>query len=331
MKALVYTGPNALEIREVADPKPADGDLLVEIEAVGICGSDMHAYLGHDNRRPAPLILGHEAAGTVLQGPRAGERVTINPLVTCGICEACVEGRANLCPTRQIISMSPREGAFATHLAIPERNVVTVPDHVSSVSASLVEPLACGWHAVGMAERAMRRPIAASRCLIMGGGAIGLGAALVLSGRGAREIWIADTNAERRDMVEKAGAFKVFDPQAGPGPEKGSLDLVVDAVGISITRAGASVSVKPGGVIVHIGLGQSTSGLDVRRMTLQEITFIGTYTYTPTDFRDTAQALFDGRLGALDWIEERPLEAGAAAFAEIHAGRVAAPKTILKP
>lgn len=331
MRALVYTGPEGLEMRGVADPEPAAGDLLIKIDAVGICGSDMHAYLGHDERRPAPLILGHEAAGVVQNGPRRGERVTVNPLVTCGVCPACVEGRANLCPERQIISMPPREGAFADYLAIPERNVVSVPDGVASETAALAEPLACGWHAVGLAERALSRPLVAARCLVLGGGAIGLGAALVLHSRGAGEIWIADTNPERRAVVERAGNFRVFDPVTGPGPAAGAADLVVDAVGYSVTRAAASTAARPGGVILHIGLGQSTGGLDVRRMTLQEITFIGTYTYTPTDFRDTAKAIFDGRLGALDWIEQRPLDAGAAAFADIRAGRAAAPKIILRP
>jgi threonine dehydrogenase-like Zn-dependent dehydrogenase len=84
-------------------------------------------------------------------------------------------------------------------------------------------------------------------------------------------------------------------------------------------------------VIAHVGLGEDTGGLDVRRMTLQEITFIGTYTYTMQDFRDTAAAIFDGRLGPLDWTEKRPLSDGASAFADLRAGKVAAPKIILKP
>lgn len=331
MKALVYTGPESLEIRDVPAPVLGAGEVLVEIKAVGICGSDMHAYLGHDDRRPAPLILGHEAAGVVVGGPQAGRRVTINPLVTCGRCPACLAGRANLCPTRQIISMPPREGAFASLVAIPERNLVTVPDDVSWTAAGLAEPIACGWHAVGLAEKVLLPPLAAARCLVLGGGAIGVGAAAVLAARGAAEIWIADTNAERRGRVANAGDFRVFDPTAGGGPETGACDLVIDAAGFEATRATASAAVAPGGVILHIGLGSAAGGLDVRRITLQEITVIGTYTYTPTDFRDTARAIFEGRLGTLDWTEERPLDDGPSAFADIHAGRVAAPKTILRP
>ncbi|HAW48565.1 MAG TPA: galactitol-1-phosphate 5-dehydrogenase, partial [Roseovarius sp.] len=107
------------------------------------------------------------------------------------------------------------------------------------------------------------------------------------------------------------------------------FDIVVDGVGYEATRAQASAHARPGGVIVHIGLGQSTGGLDIRRMTLQEITFIGTYTYTAQDFRDCAQAMFEGRLGALDWVEERALSEGSGAFADIRAGRVTSPKIIL--
>ena len=127
MKALIYRGSHVLEFSDAADPVPQPDEVLVAVEAVGICGSDMHAWHGHDERRPAPLILGHEAAGRIVTGPRKGERVTINPLVTCGRCDACVSGRSNVCAARQIISMPPREGAFAQLVRIPERNVVTIP------------------------------------------------------------------------------------------------------------------------------------------------------------------------------------------------------------
>ncbi len=328
MKALVYLGPEQLEIRDVAEPPGRSGHSVVQIASSGICGSDMHAYLGHDERRPAPLILGHEASGIVRSGGKPGRRVTINPLVTCGRCAACTQGRNNLCVNRQIISMPPREGAFAEMVAIPDENLVTVPDDVSFDRAALAEPLACGWHAVRLAGAALAVPLAKADCLVIGGGAIGLGAALVLVSHGARSVRVAETNAARRKTLHGLDIFDVADPSATPIRD---VDLVVDAVGFVATRAEACRAVRPGGVIVHIGLGQSEGGLDVRRMTLQEITFIGTYTYTPQDFRDTAQAMFDGKLGSLDWMDVRPLSEGAAAFADIRSGRAAAPKIILKP
>lgn len=309
MKVLIYTGPRSLEFREVPDPAPRPGEALIRVEAVGICGSDMHAWQGHDERRPAPLILGHEAAGVIVAGGEAGRRVTVNPLVTCGTCDFCRSGRENICQTRQIISMPPREGAFAGLLAMPPENLVSVPDGVPLAKAALAEPLACGWHAVRLGARALGVPLAQ--------GAPG-------------PIPLAEPNRLRHAAIAAAGAVVPHAPGEG-GPGAGEADLVIDAVGYPATRAEACRLVRPGGVIVHIGLGSAEGGLDVRRMTLQEITFIGTYTYTKADFRETAAAIFDGRLGPLDWPEHRPLSAGAAAFDDIEAGRAAAPKIVLIP
>jgi L-gulonate 5-dehydrogenase len=329
MKSLVYMGKKRLDYIDMPDPVAADGEVLIRVASVGICGSDMHAYLGHDERRPAPLILGHEAAGTVVSGPDVGRRVTINPLVTCMICPACRTGRENLCPERQIISMPPREGAFADLLTMPERNLVTIPDHVSFDHAALAEPIACGWHAVKLAGRVLDRPLPEANIVVLGGGAIGVGAALSAKCIGASSITVIEANELRRNYINHRVGLVAVPP--AEMPDDRPVDLVIDAVGIEATRRTASQCVRPGGVIVHIGLGQAEGGLDIRRMTLQEITFIGTYTYTMKDFRETAEAIFAGALGPLDWAEERPLEAGSQAFADLFDGKVDAPKIILKP
>ena len=324
MKALIYTGVEQLAFRDAADPNPAAGEVLIDIAHVGICGSDMHAYLGHDERRPAPLILGHEAAGVIDGGPRDGERVTINPLVTCGGCPACKAGRENICPSRQIISLPPREGAFAEYVSMPEANLVTVPDGVPLEKAALAEPLAVSWHAARLGLEALHKD-AERRALVLGGGAIGVGSVLCLQAMGVSDITVVEPNDDRRAYLESRCGMKAVASADGQFP------IVVDAVGYAATRATASAMAEPGGVILHIGLGEDSGGLDVRRMTLQEITFIGTYTYTMQDFRDTAAAIFDGRLGPLDWTEMRPLADGVGAFADILAGRVAAPKIVLTP
>ncbi|MGY3670863.1 alcohol dehydrogenase catalytic domain-containing protein (plasmid) [Marinovum sp. KMM 9989] len=324
MKALVYTGAETLVYREVPDPVAGADEVLIRVDSVGICGSDMHAYLGHDARRPAPLILGHEAAGTVTGGPHDGLRVTVNPLVTCGACPACVAGRDNLCPDRQIISMLPREGAFAEWITMPLGNLVEVPGDVPLARAALAEPLAVSWHAVRLGLAAVPADGVHS-ALILGGGAIGVAAALALNAMSVEDVTLVEPNAARRAyLVERCGLRAVAEGA-------GQYPIVIDAVGFAATRACASTLAAPGGVIVHIGLGEDAGGLDIRRITLQEISFIGTYTYTAQDFRDTAAALFDGRLGALDWAETRGLAEGNAAFGDIRAGRVAAPKIILQP
>jgi threonine dehydrogenase-like Zn-dependent dehydrogenase len=325
MKALVYTAPESLAYQDVEDPVLADGHALIGIESVGICGSDMHAYLGHDERRPAPLILGHEAAGTIVAGSDVGRRVTINPLVTDPTSAASRSGRDNLCPSRQIISMPPREGAFAGYVAMPLSNLVTVPDEVSLDKAALAEPLAVSWHSARLGLEALH-PFDERLAHVIGGGAIGLAAVLALKAMGVSDITLAEPNAQRAAFLQDTCGVAIDN-----APADGTVPLVIDAVGFAATRAAASALVSPGGVIVHIGLGSADGGLDIRRITLQEITFIGTYTYTMQDFRDTCKAIFDGRLGPLDWTEARPLSDGARAFHDIRHGRVAAPKIILKP
>ena len=330
MRALVYTGPHALEIRDLPIPVPAEGEALVRVEAVGICGSDMHAYHGHDTRRPAPLVLGHEAAGRIAQGPRAGQRVTVNPLVVCGTCDACEGGRSHLCCNRQILSMPPRPGAFAEYVCVPNGNLVSIPDHLAVAKAALAEPLAVSYHAVNQGARLLGRPLTGSDCLVLGGGAIGLGAALVLAMQGARSIALAEPNTERRAAIAKIlPGTCCYDPGAAGRPVVPTADLILDAVGSRTTRASASALVRPGGVIVHIGLLPGEDGFDVRRITLQEIVVSGSYCYTRREFLDVVDAMASGRLGALNWAEERALSDGGSAFADIDARRVGVPKIVL--
>lgn len=331
MKALVYTGPLALELREIAAPAPGPDEALIRVEAVGICGSDMHAYHGHDSRRPAPLVLGHEAAGRIVGGPRDGERVAVNPLVTCGRCAACESGRSHLCPDRQILSMPPRPGAFAEFVCAPCRNLVSIPEDFAVEKAALAEPVAVSWHAVNQGARLLGRPIAGLKVAVLGGGAIGLAAALVLVLQGAAEVLVAEPNGERRATVERSGPIRAYAPDGPTAPGPDSVDLVVDAVGAKATRAEASRIVRPGGAIVHVGLLPGAEGFDVRKITLQEIVVSGSYCYTMQDFREVLDALASGRLGALDWTETRALGDGPRAFADIDANAVAAAKIVLVP
>jgi threonine dehydrogenase-like Zn-dependent dehydrogenase len=331
MKALVYTGPNTLVVRDEPQPTPEPGEVLVKIEAVGICGSDMHAYHGHDSRRPPPLILGHEGAGRIVGGPRDGERITINPLVVDPACPYAVEGRWHLSPTRQIISMPPRPGAFAEYVRIPERNVLGIPDSMSIEHAALAEPVAVSWHAVRLGMERLHQPLAACRVVVLGGGAIGLAAALVARRFGASDIRIAEPNDLRRRTIGAQEDFDAYAPTAAGAPSDNSIDLVIDAVGAAATRAAACAMVRPGGVIVHAGLLPGQDGLDIRKITLQEVTLTGTYCYTPADFRHSVEALASGGLGRLAWFDSRPLSDGAAAFRDIDSGAVASAKVVLRP
>lgn len=329
MKALVYTGAKTLVLRDEPEPQ-ANEDVIVKVDACGICGSDMHAYLGHDERRPPPQILGHEIVGVATSGGLEGRRVAVNPLVTCGECDSCRGGRPHLCRSRQILSMMPRPGGFAEFVRVPEKNLVPVPDGMALALAALVEPMAVGYHAVNLGERSLPMPLAAARIAVIGGGAIGLGVAQVLESRGARNVTIAETSVIRRERIEQAGRFRAFDPTSGAKPETSSMDLVLDAYGGNASRAEACRLVGPGGTIVHIGLASGDGGLDIRKITLQEIKFLGDYCYTMVEFRETLAGLAAGIFGPIAWTEGRPLAAGAAAFAELAAGKVAAAKIVLR-
>ncbi len=330
MRALMYTGTQAMEMRDVPEPVPAAGDVLLRIDAVGICGSDLHAWHGHDPRRVPPMILGHEFAATVVAGEGTGRRVTGNPLVTCGSCEYCVQGRNNLCANRTMIGMS-RPGAFAERMAIPAGCLVELPDDLPAARAALTEPAATALHALNLSMRALARPLPECSTLILGGGAIGMLAALLARHYGCRGLVVAETNALRRASLERAVGCRTFDPRDGVPPRESSVDYVIDAVGARTTRQAALAAVKPGGVVMHIGLMDWASEIDMRKLTLAEITLIGTYTYTTADLRATVRALSAGVFGDLAWVEERPLADGARAFADLDAGRTAAAKVVLRP
>ena len=330
MKALVYTNTLELQYRDEPDPVVADGEALIEIEAVGICGSDMHAYHGHDARRVPPLILGHEAVGRVQSGSQQGKRVVLNPLITCGSCDQCLGGRSNLCKQRELIGMR-RAGAFAQYISIPEQNLLDMPQDMDSVVASLTEPAATSLHAVYLAEKVLARPISECRAVIIGGGSIGVFAALMLQHKGCKAIYLGDTNSLRRKTAASLGSTEVYDPLGDDLPEAASFDLVIDAVGSGRTRATASRLVCAGGVISHVGLLDNEPGLDARRITLEEITFLGNYTYSVLDLRAAIDLLYRGSLGSLDWVENRSLMEGAEAFREIHLGEAASPKIVLNP
>jgi alcohol dehydrogenase len=334
MKALVYTGPLTMAYRDEPDPLPGSDEAVLAIDAVGICGSDMHGYHGHDPRRVPPLVLGHEAVGRVVGGAQAatqpGRRVVVNPLITCRRCDACLGGRANLCAERKLIGMN-RPGAFAALIAIPERNLIDLPAGMDPVAAALTEPAATALHALDLGARSLARALDETQVLVLGAGAVGLLCALLARNRGSRRIVIGETNPLRRATAARAGAGEVFDPRGERAPPESAFDLVLDAVGGGATRAMALRAVRPGGTIVHIGLMDSAGETDFRKLTLQEITLVGTYTYTPVDLRAAVAALAAGTLGDLGWVERRPLSDGAQAFRDLDAGRSAAAKIVLLP
>jgi len=333
MHALVYTQPNEVRLLDRPYPEMAEGEVIIKIEAAGICGSDMHAYHGHDPRRNPGLVLGHEFAGVVVESRDAsiavGDRVSGNPSNTCGVCDNCAQGRSNLCSNRTMVGMT-RPGAFAEYMSIPAASLIKLPGDIASDMAALTEPAATALHAINLSQRALHRPLQEGRVLILGGGAIGMLAALLLRHYGVNRLVVVELNARRAQSIRDHVGCEVLD-STSEGPGESSFDLVLDCVGAAATRKAAFTAVKAGGAIMHIGLQDWASEIDMRKLTLGEITLMGAFIYTLADMRATVNLLRQGVFGDLAWVEKRSLGDGPAAFSDLHHGRTAAAKVLLKP
>ena len=334
MQALVYTGTNKIDFREEKDPIAKPGETLVKVKASGICGSDMHAFHGNDERRIPPLILGHEVSGTSLDGKFKNKDVVINPLISCEKCNYCKNEREHLCPKRTMIGMSTpikREGGLAELVSVPEKNIFEVPKKLSIKEAALAEPAAVALHAVLLAEQNLKKPMSECKILIQGAGAIGLLCGLVLNKeKKSTNIIMSDPNKKRLDECAKYLKANFVSPN-DKSIKENNFDLILESVGLEVTRHQAIKSIAPGGTILHIGLTQPSGTFDFKKLTIQEITLVGTYCYTNKDFQKTLKILTEKKLGDLGWIEYRDLKKGSEAFDEIHNGTCVAPKIILIP
>src|SRR3954463_14050866 len=209
MKVAVLHAPGEIRIEERERPEPGPREVLVQITAVGVCGSDVH-YYEHGRIGPfvvdAPLILGHESAGRVVElGPGAtkhavGDRVTLEPGVPCGRCRECRAGRYNLCADVRFFATPPIDGAFADFVAIHEDFAFALPDSISDEAGALMEPLSVGIWACQKANVS-----AGDRVLVTGAGPIGLLAAQCARAFGATEIAVTDLNARRLSLAESTG------------------------------------------------------------------------------------------------------------------------------
>lgn len=342
MKALVWLGPADLQLRDVPLPALASGDVLIETSAVGICGSELSGYLGKNSLRRPPLIMGHEAAGRITQiadettladgsTGQTGMRVTFNPLIVCGTCDRCRAGLTNLCRQRQLVG-AHRPGAFASFVAVPGAQCWPVPATLSDITASLTEPLACAVRAVSLAHLSRGNSL-----LILGAGPIGLFCLAVARSLGITEVLVSDMLPARLAIAQQWGATAILNArntdvvQTVQETYNGGVTAVIDAVGAATTRAQAVQAVVPGGRVVFIGLHDEESLLATNYLIRQEIAITGCFGYSHQDFAHALTLLQAGIIQPeADWLEERPLAEGPAAFAELVKGTASATKIVLQ-
>ena len=341
MKALVYTAPKTLEMQEVAEPRPGPGEVLVRVAMTGICGSDMHGFLGHSARRKPGLILGHETVGVVAEtGAGAdtalvGTRVSVNPLIACGRCAACTSGRPNVCATWQVLGMDRTHGAFAEFVCGPARNALPLADHVTDSAAVMIEPLANAVHLLSLApQHAGMFPTAA----IFGGGTLGLAILSVARARGIRVVALVEPNPDRARVALEMGAERTLDPRGEDAAseilkatEGRGVDLGIDAVGRASVRQAAAASVTRGGTALLLGLDEGPTEFDFLDLIRREVRLQCSFTYTTGDYQAAFDLVARGAVDFQRWTEVLPLEQGQEAFVTLHTeprGRV---KIALQP
>ena len=318
MRALVWHGDDRLELESLAEPPTGAGEVLLEVELAGICGSDLHAYRGHPGPRRPPLVLGHEAVGTV--SGREG-RFAVFPLVVCGACAPCRRGEENLCERRGLLGLD-RQGVFAERVPVREDALIALPDGLDPRVAVLVEPLATSLSALRIDG-----VTAGDSVLVVGGGPIGLLAVYACAARGAEAVCVEPVD-ERRALAERLGAVAVLPDAADVEPA--AADVAVDAVGIEPTWRAAIAGVRTGGKVALVGLGQAEGSMPVGDLVRRGVAVRGHYAYTRRDFED-ALALLAGAPPPVDWLTVLALAEGAEGFRRLVEEPAAVTKILLTP
>ena len=338
MRVLHYPAFDQLEIRDLDVAAPRPDEVRLKVAACGICGSELETFKNHSPRRLPPLVMGHEFCGTVAElgadvtNVKKGARVVSNSLVPCGQCVRCTRGDTHLCATRQIFGMH-RPGAFAEYVNVPARCLIPWPENLPAEAASLAEPMANGIHIVNLTKN-----YPAATVLVIGAGPIGLFAQQALQVLRVSKVYVADFIPERLVVAKKLGAAGVInsreqDPvkvlQELTGGE--GADIVVDAVGASVTKKTSLDALRPGGVTVWIGLHENALTFDSYNVTLPEKQILGTYAAKIEELAHALQLMASGRVDALSWVQRFPLEEGVTAFRRMLAAKGNDIKAVICP
>ncbi len=287
MKALLLKGYKQLEITEMPDPQPGPGDVLVRVRACGICGSDVHGYDGHTGRRIPPLIMGHEAAGTVesvgaeVKRFRPGDRVTFDSTVYCGRCWYCRRGEFNLCDNRNVLGVScgdyRRHGAFAEYVVVPDYIVYPLPDSLSYEQAALIEAVSIAFHAVNITPRKLGDSV-----VIVGAGMIGQLVIQTLRNAGCGILIAIDIDDGKLKMASSHGADLVFNASTAnlresilEATERRGADVAFEAVGADAPFNTALASLRKGGILTLIGNFSPKVDMPLQQVVTRQISLLG--------------------------------------------------------
>jgi L-iditol 2-dehydrogenase len=343
MKALLLSEYKHLEVADVDVPTPGPQDVLVQVAACGICGSDVHGYDGSTGRRIPPLVMGHEAAGVVaavgaeVHGFAVGDRVTFDSTVYCGVCDFCQRGEMNLCDNRQVVGVScgeyRRAGAFAEFVTVPERILYTLPEHMEFAEAAMLEAVSVALHAVHVSALE-----GGETALVIGAGMIGLLVMQAARAAGCSHVFVSDIDASRLKMAKELGADETL-LASGDAlvqeilrlTDRRGVDVVLEAVGRNETIAAGIDSVRKGGTVTLVGNITPVVPLPLQKVVARQIRLQGSCA-SAGEYPEAMQLMSSGKIHVAPLITAvAPLGDGPRWFERLHAGEPNLMKVVLDP
>lgn len=342
MKALLLSKYRRLEIADVPTPRPDPDEVLVRVAACGICGSDVHGYDGSTGRRIPPLVMGHEAAGTVAAlgsgttGLAEGDRVTFDSTVFCATCPYCMRGKVNLCDKRKVLGVSCSDyrcqGAFAEYIAVPRNIVHRLPDNLSFSDAAMIEAVSVALHAVSLSNI-----IPGETAVVLGAGMIGLLTLQALHVAGCARVYVADIDASRLGLATSLGANALFATGQNLVSQIAELtggrgaDVAVEAVGVDDTVRTAVDCVAKGGRVTLVGNVTPEVALPLQRVVTRQIRLQGSCA-SAGEYPQAIDLLARGQIQVKPLITAvAPLEEGPQWFERLYSREPNLMKVILTP
>lgn len=327
MKALVYEGPGRLALKERQIPVPGPGQVQVKVMACGICGSDVHGYLGITGRRIPGVVMGHEfsgvvsAVGTDVKNAKPGDRVIVQPISACGTCRFCEEGNNNLCPDRKLLGVLEVQGAMAEYVCVSSSQVIPMADACSFETGALAEPFAVAYAAVEKVA-----DYAGKTVMIIGAGMIGLCILEMVKLKKPEKIIMLDLSSSRLERAKKRGADVTINPKksdylraVSEATDGNMCDITIEAVGVEASANQSIEALKKNGVSIWTGVSQRKMTIDMQEIVVSQRTIIGSMNYTSQDFQKVVSLLNSGQIQTEGLITDRVgLEDAAAMFDQLH-------------
>lgn len=324
MKALVYKGPEKICLEEIEEPLPNHDEAVIEVTAVGICGSDVEGYLGSTGRRNKLLIMGHEFAGRVIRKTgnsnlKLGQKVVVFPKLYCGECEHCKKGEQNLCENADLFGVLSKNGAMTERMAIKEKYLIPVNNDLDDIELSLTEPLAVAYHAALKIK--LMEILKEDNILIIGSGTIGLFILQVLQALGYQKIYIMDMFDTRLNIAQKLGGLPINPKNIDvkkyieDSTDGKMINCSFEAVGKGATAASSLELLEQGGKAIWVGNAQKIIEINMQTIVTQEIQINGSYLYTLEDFIESTNLISKGLVNCKAVISKViSLDEGAAYF-----------------